>query len=68
MAEHSGELAAVFSVLAEHAIECTGRGEVSCGGCREAGWMTWRAYREHLADAIVASLFGSCEQDGGNDA
>lgn len=40
-------------VLREHTISCTGIGEVSCAGCRGAGWMTWSAYRQHLADIIA---------------
>lgn len=45
----------IIGVLAEHTIECTGVGEVSCRGCRETGWMSWTAYREHIADAIIAA-------------
>ena len=46
----------IIAVHREHAIECTGVGEVSCRGCREAGWMSWATYREHLADAVLAIL------------
>lgn len=43
-------------VLAEHAIECTGRGEVTCRGCRNQGWMSWHTYRAHVAAEQAAVL------------
>jgi DNA-binding MarR family transcriptional regulator len=46
----------VLTVLRAHGIECTGLGEVTCVGCRSAGWMTWGEYRLHLARAILALL------------
>lgn len=45
--------AKALNVLAEHTIECTGLGEVSCRGCRESGWMSWSTYREHVAELIA---------------
>ena len=46
----------IEAVLSQHAIECTGRGEVSCAGCRDAGWMSWTSYRSHLADAVLDAI------------
>lgn len=43
----------VQSVLADHNIECTGLGEVTCRGCRERGWMSWSEFREHQAHALA---------------
>lgn len=42
-------------ILAEHGIECTGPGEVTCRGCRDRGWMSWSTYYAHLAEVIEAS-------------
>ena len=42
----------IHRVLAMHTIECTGLGEVTCARCRDLGWMSWSAYREHLALAL----------------
>lgn len=49
---------AVDAVLKEHTIECTGPGEVTCRGCRHAGWMSWTVYRSHVTDAVLAVLPG----------
>lgn len=46
----------VLTILRTHGIECTGLGEVTCFGCRSAGWMTWSEYRLHLARAVIALL------------
>jgi len=46
----------VLTILRTHGIECTGLGEVTCVGCRSAGWMTWGEYRLHLARAVLALL------------
>ena len=40
-------------VLRVHTIECTAPGEVTCRDCRDKGWMSWSAYREHVA-ALIA--------------
>lgn len=40
-------------VIQQHSIECTGLGGVTCGGCRDADWMSWFAYRRHLAAALA---------------
>jgi hypothetical protein len=45
---------AVVEVLADHTIECTGLGEVTCRACRDLSWMSWSQYRGHLANLIVA--------------
>lgn len=45
-------------VLGEHRIESTGRGEVTCRGCRERGWMSGTAFRAHQAAAIRAAGVG----------
>lgn len=49
---------ALEEVLLTHNIECTGPGEVTCRGCRDRGWMSWVAYRRHIADAVLALLNG----------
>lgn len=41
-------------VLAAHAIECTGPGEVSCR-CRIVRWMSWPDYHQHQADMLAAA-------------
>lgn len=46
----------VLTILRTHGIECTGLGEVTCVGCRSAGWMTWGEYRLHLARAVLDLL------------
>lgn len=46
----------VMDVLAKHGIESTGLGEVSCGGCRERGWLSWPQYYAHVAEAVVKEL------------
>lgn len=43
-------------LLAEHAIECTGPGEVTCRGCRERGWMSRTSYRAHLEAVLLAEV------------
>jgi hypothetical protein len=67
---------AVVEILADHNIECTGLGEVTCRGCREVGWMAWSQYRGHLANLIVAiaptaprfcSLRSDCRMADGHD-
>ena len=45
----------VVEVLTTHRIECTGPGEVTCRDCRDKGWMSWSAYRQHVADALLAA-------------
>ena len=47
---------AFLTVLREHTIECTGLGEVTCRGCRAAGWMTWHAHRTHVAVLLAAEV------------
>jgi hypothetical protein len=45
----------VMEVLKLHTIECTGPGEVTCRACRDKSWMSWFAYRKHVADALFAA-------------
>jgi hypothetical protein len=49
----------VVEVLRMHRIECTGPGEVTCGGCRERSWMSWWDYHQHIADAVLALMGGA---------
>lgn len=53
----------VVEVLATHAVECTGLGEVTCGGCRDRSWMSWWDYHQHIADAMLA-LFSTTSTEG----
>jgi hypothetical protein len=53
----------VAEILATHTIECTGPGEVTCRGCREAGWMSWYAYRQHVAPLMVAHVRAAIAAD-----
>lgn len=43
-------------VLAAHNVECTGAGEVTCRACRDLGWMSWREFYAHQAQAVSAWL------------
>jgi hypothetical protein len=45
----------IQDVLEGHRIECTGLGEVSCGGCRDKGWMSSYQYDRHLS-VLIADL------------
>ena len=48
----------VAQVLAEHSIECTGIGEVTCRQLcsknpERSPWMPWRTYHAHVAQALA---------------
>jgi hypothetical protein len=49
----------IADVQRDHTIECTGIGEVTCRGCRGLGWMSWTAYRTHVAAAVLAACQGA---------
>ena len=42
-------------VLQSHFVQCTGPGEVSCGHEECDGWMSWGAFYQHQANAIIAT-------------
>ena len=46
---------AVKAELGTHGVECTGPGEVTCR-CREGGWMSWSAFNEHQARAVLVAV------------
>lgn len=48
---------AVGRAIADHRIECTGLGEVTCRECRDKGWMSWAAFHAHVTDAVLAALY-----------
>lgn len=48
---------ALGRAIADHRIECTGPGEVTCRECRDKGWMSWSAFHAHVTDAVLAALY-----------
>jgi hypothetical protein len=46
----------IAETLRAHPVECTGPGEVTCRGCRDKGWMSWRDFYAHQAQAVTEAL------------